>query len=82
MYDFLMKISLTFVPKDSIYNTPVLVQTIALRRPGHKQLSETAMVSLLTHIFVTRPEWVYLMEVRCIPTFHRYDAHALPGVCG
>ena len=28
------------------------------RRPGDKPLSEPMMVSLLTHICVTRPQWV------------------------
>ena len=55
-----IKISLKFVPKGSIYNIPVLVQIMAWRRPGDKPLSETMMVSLLTHISVTRPQWVNL----------------------
>ena len=35
-----------------------LVQIMAWRRPGDKPLSEPMMVSLLTHICVTRPQWV------------------------
>ena len=31
---------------------------MAWRRPGDKPLSEPMMVSLLTHICVTRPQWV------------------------
>ena len=31
---------------------------MAWRRPGAKPLSEPMMVSLLTHICVTRPQWV------------------------
>ena len=31
---------------------------MAWRRPGDKPLSEPVMVSLLTHICVTRPQWV------------------------
>ena len=31
---------------------------MAWRRPGDKPLSEQMMVSLPTHIFVTRPQWV------------------------
>ena len=31
---------------------------MAWRRPGEKPLSEPMMVSVLTHICVTRPEWV------------------------
>ena len=37
---------------------PVLVQILAWHRPGHKPLSEPMMVSFLTHICVTRPQWV------------------------
>ena len=34
------------------------VQIMAWRRPGDKPLSEPMMVSLTTHICVTRPQWV------------------------
>ena len=53
-----IKISLKFVPKGPINNIPSLVQIMAWRRPGDKPLSEPMMVSLLTHICVTRPQWV------------------------
>ena len=53
-----IKISLKFVPKGPINNNPALVQIMAWRRPGDKPLSETMMVRLLTHICVTRPQWV------------------------
>ena len=53
-----IKISLKFAPKASINNIPALVQIMAWRRPGDKPLSESMMVSLLTHICVTRPQWV------------------------
>ena len=53
-----IKISLKFVPKVPIDNIPALVQIMAWRRPGDKPLSEPIMVSLLTHICVTRPQWV------------------------
>ena len=53
-----IKISLKFVPKDPIHNIPALVQIMAWRRSGDKPLSEPMMVSLLTHIYVTRPQWV------------------------
>ena len=51
-------ISLKFVLKGLINNIPALVQAMAWRRPGDKPLSEPMMVSLLTHICVTRPQWV------------------------
>ena len=54
----LIKISLKFVPKGPINNNPALVQIMAWRRSGDKPLSEPMMVCLLTHICVTRPQWV------------------------
>ena len=56
----LPRISLKFVPKVRINNIPVLVQIMAWRRPGDKPLSEPMMASFLTHICVTRPQWVNL----------------------
>ena len=55
-----IKFSLKFVPKGPINNIPALVQIVGWRRPGDKPLSEPGMVSLLTHICVTRPQWVKL----------------------
>ena len=52
------KISLKFVPEGPINNTEVLVQIMTRRRPGDNPLSEPMMVSLPTHICVTRPQWV------------------------
>ena len=54
----LINISLKFVPKGRINNIPALVQIMAWRRLGDKPLSEPMMVGLLTHICVTRPQWV------------------------
>ena len=51
-------ISLKFVPKGPINDIPALVQIMAWRRPGDKPLSEPMMGNLLTHICVTRPQWV------------------------
>ena len=53
-----IEISLKFVPRGSINNNPALFQIMAWRRPGDKPLSEAKMVSSLTHICVTRPQWV------------------------
>ena len=52
------RISLKVVPMVRINNIPALVQIMAWRRPGDKPLSQPMMVSLLTHICVTRPQWV------------------------
>ena len=53
-----IKISLKFVPEGPINNIPELVQIMAWRRPGDKPLSKPMMIRLLTHICVTRPQWV------------------------
>ena len=53
-----IKISLKFVPGSPIDNSPTLVQIMAWRRPGDKLLSEPMMVTLPTHVCVTRPQWV------------------------
>ena len=42
---------------------PALVQIMAWRRPGDKPLSGPMMVSLLTHICVTRPQWVWRLPI-------------------
>ena len=54
----LLKISLTFVPEVQINKIPALFQIMAWHRPGDKPLSEPVMVRLLTHICITRPQWV------------------------
>ena len=53
-----INISLKFVPEVLISNIPALIQIMAWRRPGDKPLSEPMMVSLLTHICVSRHQWV------------------------
>ena len=57
-----IKISLKFVHKGPINNIPALVQIMAWRRWGDKPLSESMMVNLLTHKWVTRPQWVNLLS--------------------
>ena len=53
-----LKVSLKFVPEVPINNIPALVQIMAWCRSGDKPLSESMMVSLMTHTCVTRPQWV------------------------
>ena len=53
-----INISLKFVRKSPINNIPALVLIMAWRRPGDKPLSEPMLVISLTHICVTRPQWV------------------------
>ena len=54
----LLQISLKFVLKVRINNILALVQKLAWPRPGDKPLSEPMVVSLLTHMCVTRPQWI------------------------
>ena len=54
----LIEISLKFVTKGPINNIPALVPIMAWRRPGEKPLSELMLVSPLTLICVSRPQWV------------------------
>ena len=53
-----IKISSKLVPKGPINNNPALVQIMAWRWSGDRPLSEPMIVSLLTHICVTQPQWV------------------------
>ena len=53
-----IEISLKFAPNGPLNKIPALVQIMAWRRPGDKLLSEPMMVRLLTHLCVTRPQWV------------------------
>ena len=61
-----IKISLKFVRKGLINNIPALVLIMAWRRPGDKPLSEPMLVRSLTHICVTRPQWVKLINTASI----------------
>ena len=56
-----IKISLKFLPKGPINNNPALVQIMAWCRSGGKPLSEPMVVSLLTHICVTGPQWINII---------------------
>ena len=53
-----INVSLKFVLKGPINNIPALVQIMAWCCPGDKPLSEPMLVCLLTHICITRPQWV------------------------
>ena len=52
------EISLTLFSKGAINGILVLVQRIAWRRQCDKPFSETIGIILLTHICVTRPQWI------------------------
>ena len=53
-----IKISLKFVPKGPINNSPAMVQIMAWHHPGHQPLYEPMVVSLPTHICVAGPQCV------------------------
>ena len=72
-----IEVSLKFVPKGSINNIPALVQIMAWRRPGDKPLFEPMMISLLTHICVTRSQWVNTSRVPGISLCY----HQMTGSC-
>ena len=73
------KISLKFVPRSPINNIPALVQILAGHRPGDKPLSEPMMVSLLTYICVTRPQWVNPRESK-VYTYHNQGVQVRRGI--
>ena len=54
----LIKFSLKYLRKGPINNNPALVEIMAWCRSGNKPLSEPMVISLPTHICVTRPQWV------------------------
>ena len=58
-----IKMSLKFFPRVRSNNILALVQIMAWRRPGDKPLSQPNFVSFLTHICVTRPQWI---NINCI----------------
>ena len=79
-------ISMKFVPKVLINNIPALVQIMACRHPGGKPLSEQMMVSLLTHICVTLPQWVNITSIKkhaisLLRQNHTTEIHILKSLC-
>ena len=65
-----------FVSKGPFNNIPALVQVTAWRHPGDKPLSEPMVVSLLTHLCITRPQWVNgNMSNNIIINIHFNDDH-------
>ena len=77
-----IKISLNVVPNGSINNIPALVLIMAWRRPGDKPLFEPMMIIILmivilTHICVTRPQWVNTSII----VISLSNGHYLKGKC-
>ena len=80
-YTITIEISLNSVPKRPINNVPSLVQIMAWCRPGGKPLSEPMVVTLLTHLCVTRPHWVKLRYCSWRRLLQRLDNFALKFPC-
>ena len=79
-----IKISLKFVPNGPTNNIPALVQIMVWRRSGDKPLSEPMMVSLLTHICVTRPQrldWIKRQISNTIPDIQWHFMVVLSALC-
>ena len=57
-----LKISLMLLTRVWFNNTPALVQIMAWSRLGDKPLSESVFVRSLTHICLTRPKWVNMIN--------------------
>ena len=70
----LVKVSLKYVRNGPIDNNPALVQILAWRRAGDKPLSEPVMISLVTHICVTRRRWVKVNTCLLYSASKRYSA--------
>ena len=58
MFQLRLKVHWSLFPKGPINTIPSLVKIMASHRSGEKPLSEPMLVSLPTHICVTRPQWV------------------------
>ena len=71
----LIKMSLKFVPKVPTSSNPALVQIMASRRLGAKPYSEPMLVTLLKHIYVTRPHWVKQCTHRCLSVRLQHLTH-------
>ena len=74
IYQFRLRFHWNFFLRVQINNIPALVQIMAWRRRGNKPLSEPVMVSLLTHICVTRPQWVKICWLILFTNMHQYGA--------
>ena len=77
-----LRILLKLVPKVPVNTVPALVEIMAWCRSGDKLLSEPMIVNLLTHICVTRPQWVikttelsqpFVMQILVLKRQHAND---------
>ena len=66
----LINIPLNFILKGHINNISTLVQIMAWCWPGNQPLSKPMMYNLMTHICITRPQWVNAnIKVRAVASF-------------
>ena len=72
MYEFRLTFHWSLFQKGPINNIPTLVQITVWRRSGDKPLSEPMMVSLLTHICVTRPQLIKCKSATYMTTAWRF----------
>ena len=70
-----IKFSMKFVPNGPFNNIPELVQIMAWRRPADRPLSEPVMVTLPTHLCVTRSQWI---KVKCHVFIQRWRREKTP----
>ena len=71
-----IKIPLKFNRKGPINNIPSLVRMMAWRPPDDKPLCEPMMVSLLTHMCVTQPQWVKILAQSTFSTVRIFRWHS------
>ena len=62
MFKLRLRFYWSLFQKGPLNNIPALVQIMAWRRPGDKPLSEAMMASILTHICVSRLQWVKYVQ--------------------
>ena len=65
IFEFRLRFHWNLLPRPQLTNIPSLVQIMAWHRPGNKPLSEPMLVSLPTHICITRPQWVKFRVENC-----------------
>ena len=74
---FLINMSLKYVHRRPIDNYTVLAYFMAWCRSAAKPLYESMMVRSLTHICVTRPQWVKLLQRQLYCMKDRPDDNAI-----
>ena len=89
MLEFRLKFHWSLFLRVVFNNNSLLVQIMAWRRSGDKLLSEPMMVSLLTHVCVTWPQWVnqkktllcYYFSMQYLQRQFRWNCFIIAHVC-